>query len=212
MIHDSNDVGFHRGELTLTNNISYCSKTNQFFMHHHKLKVGVLYNRRLTKHITKDTFVRHFSMWNKDSLNLVWFVYLNKLFIDSDKKDKNRPVQSSLKEPDTWCQEFIDNRGQTCHVQIQSFRWRCRPAITGNKRKTIGFKSFLKMENTLLYAINKSRFVLSNLRKYMILPYKMREVIFFVPVTKEQYKDLVKQYLKKVLLLFVHIKRNWKDT
>ena len=197
MIHDSNDVGFHRGELTLTNNISYCSKTNQFFMHHHKLKVGVSYNRRLTKHITKDTFVRHFSMWNKDSLNLVRFVYLNELFVDSDNKDKNRPVQSSLKEPDTWCQEFIDNRDQTCHVQIQSFRWRCRPAITRNNRKTIGFKNFLKMENTLLYAINKSRFVLSNLRKYMILPYEMREVIFFVPVTKEQYKDLVKQYLKK---------------
>ena len=42
--------------------------------------------------------------------------------------------------------------------------------------------------------MNKSRFLLSSLRKYMILPYKMREVIFFVPVTKEQYKDLEKQY------------------
>ena len=28
----------------------------------------------------------------------------------------------------------------------------------------------------------------------MILLYGMREVIFFVPVTKEQYKDLLKQY------------------
>ena len=31
----------------------------------------------------------------------------------------------------------------------------------------------------------------------MILPYEMRELIFFVPVTKEQYKDLVKQYQTK---------------
>ena len=31
----------------------------------------------------------------------------------------------------------------------------------------------------------------------MILPYKMRKLVFFVPVTKEQYKDLVKQYKTK---------------
>ena len=66
MIPKTNKVGIHQGELTLTNNILYCSKTDQFFMHHHKLKVGVPYNRRLTEHITQDTFVNHFSMWNKD--------------------------------------------------------------------------------------------------------------------------------------------------
>ena len=52
----------------------------------------------------------------------------------SDAKNNKHPVQSSLKEPDTWCQEFIDNKGQTCHVQIQSFRWRCRPVITKNNK------------------------------------------------------------------------------
>ena len=55
--------------------------------------------------------------------------------MDSDAKNNKHPVQSSLKDPDTWCQEFIDNKGQTCHVQIQSFCWRFRHAITGNNKK-----------------------------------------------------------------------------
>ena len=101
MIPKTNKV-VHQGELTLTNNILYCSKTDRFLMHRHKLKVGVPYNRRLTEHITQDTFVNHFSMWNKDFLNIVQFVYLNKLFMDSDAKNNKHPVQSSLKEPNTW--------------------------------------------------------------------------------------------------------------
>ena len=56
-------------------------------------------------------------MWNKDALKLVQFVYLNKLFMDPDSKDNKYSVQSSLKEPDTWYQEFINNTGKTCHVK-----------------------------------------------------------------------------------------------
>ena len=93
MIPKTNNVGIHQGQLTLTNNIPYCSKTDDFFMHHHKLKLWVLYNKQLTKQITQDTFVDHFSMCNKASMKLVQFVYLNKLFMDSDSKDNKYLVQ-----------------------------------------------------------------------------------------------------------------------
>ena len=66
-------------------------------MRHHKLKEGVWYNKRITKRISQDTFVHHVSMWNKDSLKLFDFVYLNKLFVNSDSKDNKYPIQSSLK-------------------------------------------------------------------------------------------------------------------
>ena len=75
---------------------------------------------------------------------------LNELFIDSESEDNKYPIQSSLKEPDIWCQECIDNKGKNFHVQIQSFCWRCRPVITKNNNKTKVFKSFVNLEKNIV--------------------------------------------------------------
>ena len=152
------ELGCQLAYLTLSNGITYCSKTDDYLMHHHTWKSGRNYSdfRKQTK--TKELIEEYFNLWDKTHLSKVTFVFLNELFTGSNNKNRSTPIQSSLVQPDVWTKQLQKDSFDPIRIRCMTRKQKSKMS----KRKRIKTKSRNHNDasgSTRLYAVKHSKMI-----------------------------------------------------
>ena len=123
---------------------------------------------------------------------------MNELFKKGDDNTESLPIQSNLIEPDVWWKDHISIKEDFHPISIKPFIWKHKTKLLRRKRKYMVVERKIQDFNgsTLLYLVKSRKIKLDLNKKYLLIPFKIDNLISFVPITTKQYDELLMSYNK----------------